>query len=69
MLVAHKPKAEHFYLTDDQKSKLCKMQAQMVVDAPYIGGSFDKVYDNCMKGDLQVMPSAYASIHWASVMP
>ena len=59
VMVTKKQKAEHFAVTKDA---ICKRQAQMVVDAPYVGGTFEQAYTNCMNQDYDVMPSAYVTM-------
>lgn len=59
VMVTKKAKAEHFAVP---KEEVCERQAQMVADAPYIGGSFQQAYANCMSQNYDVMPSAYVSM-------
>ena len=58
IMVTKKTKAEGFATKD----AICKQQAQMVADAPHIGGTYEQAYANCMNTDYAVMPSAYVSM-------
>jgi hypothetical protein len=55
---------EGFTISQQAAEKNCRLQAEMVANAPYIGGTAQQAYDNCMSSwnpDMN-MPSAYAKM-------
>ena len=55
---------EGFTISKEAAEKNCQLQAQMVAGAPYLGGTSQQAYENCMNSwnPEMNMPSAYVAM-------